>query len=216
MGITERKEREKMQRREAIIDAAEKVFFSRGVEHATMDDVAEAAELSKGTLYLYFSSKEELYMAINLRGFVIITSLFEKAVDTGENGLNKVLRIGQAYVDFYRKYPDYFQALLFYEARELKPAEGDSCAEACFEAGHAPQEILIGAIEEGIRDGSIRPDIDPRLTATILWGQSTGIIQLFITKGRHLEEAHGVHMDEIIREAYRLMGAMLQNTIKPA
>ena len=67
MGITERREREKEQRHNDIIDAAEKVFFSRGLEHATMDNVAVEAELSKGTLYLYFKSKEELYLAILLR-----------------------------------------------------------------------------------------------------------------------------------------------------
>jgi TetR/AcrR family transcriptional regulator len=50
MGITERKEREKEQRRNAIIDAAEKIFFTKGMDNSTMDDVAEEAELSKGTL----------------------------------------------------------------------------------------------------------------------------------------------------------------------
>ena len=64
MGIAERKEREKQQRREEIMQAAEEVFFSKGFEKSTMDDVAEKAELSKGTLYLYFKSKEDLHMAV--------------------------------------------------------------------------------------------------------------------------------------------------------
>ena len=49
MGVAERKEREKEQRRKGILDAAEKVFFKHGVENATMDNVAEEAELSKAT-----------------------------------------------------------------------------------------------------------------------------------------------------------------------
>ncbi|MDL1893205.1 helix-turn-helix transcriptional regulator, partial [Sphingobacteriales bacterium CHB3] len=52
MGIIERKEREKEQRREEIVTAAEKIFFEKGLAIATMDEIAEAAELSKGTLYL--------------------------------------------------------------------------------------------------------------------------------------------------------------------
>ena len=56
MGIAERKEREKLQRRNDIIDAAERLFFQHGFETPTMDDVAREAELSKGTLYLYFKS----------------------------------------------------------------------------------------------------------------------------------------------------------------
>ena len=67
MGIAERREREKDQRRNTILDAAEKVFFSQGINLATMDGVAEEAELSKGTLYLYFKSKEELFLGIACR-----------------------------------------------------------------------------------------------------------------------------------------------------
>jgi TetR/AcrR family transcriptional regulator len=54
MGIVERKEREKEHRKEEILDAAQKVFFERGLVTATMDEIAETAELSKGTLYLYY------------------------------------------------------------------------------------------------------------------------------------------------------------------
>ncbi|MEO8168159.1 MAG: helix-turn-helix domain-containing protein, partial [bacterium] len=60
MGIIERKEREKEHRREDIIAAAQKIFFEKGLPSATMDEIAEAAELSKGTLYLYYKSKEDL------------------------------------------------------------------------------------------------------------------------------------------------------------
>ena len=64
MGIAERKEREKQQRKEEIIQAAESVFYSLGLDQATMDDIAAKAELSKGTLYLYFRSKEDLFFEV--------------------------------------------------------------------------------------------------------------------------------------------------------
>ena len=90
MGTAERREREKEQRRNDIIDAAERVFFNKGLENATMDDVAEHAELSKGTLYLYFKSKEELYLAIHLRGNLILKEMFEAAVKKPKTGIEKV------------------------------------------------------------------------------------------------------------------------------
>lgn len=68
MGIHERKEREKEQRKEEILDAAQRIFFEKGLLAATMDEIAEAAELSKGTLYLYYSSKEDIYLAVMMRG----------------------------------------------------------------------------------------------------------------------------------------------------
>ncbi|NIR14250.1 MAG: helix-turn-helix transcriptional regulator [Desulfobacterales bacterium] len=58
MGIEERKEREKQMRRRQIIDAAEKVFAEKGFSGATIENIAEQAELSPATLYLYFKNKD--------------------------------------------------------------------------------------------------------------------------------------------------------------
>ena len=60
MTASERREREKAQRRQEILDAARQVFFVRGFHSPTMDDVAALAEISKGTIYLYFESKEAI------------------------------------------------------------------------------------------------------------------------------------------------------------
>lgn len=62
MGTKERREREERSRLAAILVAAENVFAARGYHDARMDDIAEAAELAKGTLYYYFKSKDEIYL----------------------------------------------------------------------------------------------------------------------------------------------------------
>ncbi|MBW2589579.1 MAG: TetR/AcrR family transcriptional regulator [Deltaproteobacteria bacterium] len=67
MGIKERKEREKERRKQQITVAAKKVFSDKGFNRATMDDIANEAELSPGTLYLYFKNKEELYASLSVR-----------------------------------------------------------------------------------------------------------------------------------------------------
>jgi len=58
MGISERREREKTERRKAILDCARSLILSQGVQRVSMEDIARKAELSKATVYLYFSSKE--------------------------------------------------------------------------------------------------------------------------------------------------------------
>lgn len=178
MGIAERREREKEQRKNDIIDAAERIFFAKGHENATMDDVAEEVELSKGTLYLYFKNKEDLYLAIHLRGNIILKTLFEKAVNGQKTGIEKTRAIGRAYVEFFHKYPNYFNAMIYYESRDIDFEDQDSVASQCLVVGKSTLEILIEAIITGIKDGSIRPDIDPSKTALSLWGQTTGIIQI--------------------------------------
>ena len=64
MGIQERKKRERERRRQQIMVAAKNVFAQKGFNKATMEDIAKEAELSPGTLYLYFKNKEELYKAL--------------------------------------------------------------------------------------------------------------------------------------------------------
>lgn len=67
MGIQERKERERERRRQQIMVAAKRVFSIKGFNKATMEDIAKEAELSPGTLYLYFKNKDELYASLSLR-----------------------------------------------------------------------------------------------------------------------------------------------------
>jgi TetR/AcrR family transcriptional regulator len=210
LGIQERKEREKEQRKQDIVDAAEKVFFSKGVKNATMDDVAEAAELSKGTLYLYFKNKEELYFAINYRGLCILIDLFNKAFEDGKNGLEKTFLIGKAFLQFSREHADYFNALTYYEVEGVDFSESDSVVCLCDQAGNEAIGILVEAIRTGIQDGSIRTDLDPEKTALILWGMTSGMIQLVAQKGPHLQERHGFPMNAIVDEAFRLMRCILE------
>ena len=64
--IRERKSREKDQRIQSILEAAKKVFFSKGYLKTTMDEIAFEAQISKPTIYQYFNAKEELYSSLML------------------------------------------------------------------------------------------------------------------------------------------------------
>jgi len=211
MGIPERKEREKEQRRNDIVDAAERVFFSKGIWTATMDDVAEAAELSKGTLYLYFKNKEELYYAINLRSLKILVRLFQEAVEQGKTGFDQVFLIGRAFYRFSQEYSQYFNILTYYEIKDVDFTDQESVARQCDMHGQDAIDLLIGAIRTGIQDGSIRPELDPARTAVMLWGLTSGIIQLVALKGGHLQARHGVRMDSLVDETFSVMKCMLEN-----
>ena len=213
MGIVERREREKEQRRNDIIDAAERVFFSKGRATATMDDVAEEAELSKGTLYLYFKSKEELYLAIHLRGLGILKKMFAEAVAKKQTGIGKTRAVGEAYYQFYLDQPDYFNALIYFESLEQAMQEENPVANECIMEGINTLNILVEAINIGIKDGTIRPDVDPVKMAHILWGYTSGLIQLLHLKGNFLREKYHVKNDEMIQYAYDFIRIGLERKI---
>ncbi|MHB8896387.1 MAG: TetR/AcrR family transcriptional regulator, partial [Candidatus Geothermincolia bacterium] len=69
MSVVDRKQKEKLQRRTSIIDAAKELFSQKGYQATTMDEIAEKAELSKGAVYLYFESKDDLYVSLIVEEF---------------------------------------------------------------------------------------------------------------------------------------------------
>ena len=173
MGTAERKEREKLQRRQSIVDAAERVFFSKGYDNSSMDDVAKEAELSKGTLYLYFDSKEDLYGAIVRRG---------------------------AFIQFYYEYPNYHDALMFDNGKATGAGCQWETEVHALDLKKDSNKIFIDAIREGIDDGSIRKDVNPVNMAMLLWGSAMGVLQLIKNKGPLLESLFNVKPEDIINE----------------
>jgi AcrR family transcriptional regulator len=214
MGIAERREREKEQRQNAIIDAAEKIFFSEGVENSTMGEVAAAAELSKGTLYLYFENKNDLYHAIVLRGLNILYEMFAKAVGGEEKGIEKLNAIGQAYFEFHRQFPNYAHAILHHEGHkiELDSKEQSPYIGHCFEAGNRLFQLMQEAVKAGISDGSLRPDLNPLLVSMVMWGHSNGIMQLIESKGEVFSKMLGIgNTEDIMDYSFQLMRCYLEN-----
>src|SRR5208283_3457211 len=123
MSTLKRREKEKKQRRKLILDAAQTLFFSKHYDEITIEEIAERSQLAKGTLYLYFKSKEALYSAVALRGSHIMNAMFKDATDKKQSGLEKGFAIGQAYYEFYKRHPHYFRMLV--EAEKLLVASSD-------------------------------------------------------------------------------------------
>ncbi len=212
MGVAERKEREKVQRRNAIIDAAEKVFFKRGIDQASMDQVAQEAELSKGTLYLYFKSKDELYRAIILRGFIILKRKLKDALVAQETGFQNVISISEAYIQFSREHLGYFNAILHYQNdlfsfRDREPSQVQS-----LEGGNAVIGVLIGAIQKGIQDESIHPEIQEVETAFVLWSQITGLLQVIQRKMSIITYHYKIKQTDLFSTYFSLLEGSLKNS----
>ncbi len=201
MGITERREREKERRKNEILDAAEKVFFTRGVANATMDDVAEKAELSKGTLYLYFPSKQAVYFGLTERALIKLKDYFLNAVHKQKTGIAKVRAIGEAYYRFSKEQRDHFQTIAHWEVAEMAFAD-ETLMLQCHEAGRDVIEILVRALTTGMQDGTIRNDLDPVKTAFLLEGQMTGLIQMISREEKHLKMADNIQPLELVELFY--------------
>lgn len=176
MGTQERKKREKERRRNAIIDAAEEVIFSKGLEQATMTEIARQAELSKGTLYLYFKNKDELYMAITQRGSDILNERLAKLFAGEHTGIELIRMMGETYLDFVQQNPGYYNAFSHYEAlRDAQELQRSQVAQMCEENRQKAMSLMVRALQIGMQDGTIIDSYDPRELAVLIWASTRGI-----------------------------------------
>ena len=180
MGVLLRREREKIQRRNDIIDAAKHVFFKRGLKAATMDQIAKRAELSKGTLYLYFKSKEELYVALLEEGITLFSDLMAGAKKKEHSPEGRIRMLLRAFYTFYAEYPHYYEIMFSLQKGEL-PREKISDEIYLPVQKQAAEAIKFVETEivAGVEAGSFKP-VNAFDITMIIWGMANGI---FTTTG---------------------------------
>jgi AcrR family transcriptional regulator len=101
MGITERREREKAERRKTILESAKELILTQGVERISMEDIAHRAELSKATVYLYFSSKEILLSEICEESAREFFEHLKPFLETNPTGIDALKSFWRGYVELF-------------------------------------------------------------------------------------------------------------------
>lgn len=192
------------------MDAAEQVFFDKGFLGATMDDVAKEAEYTKRTIYAYFDSKDELYTTVALRAFQALTAVIINALsqNSSENGAEKVVHIGQTYLNFALEQPGYFR--IIHQFEQPGTMEKGTLTEACCIEGRRSFDLLISALKEGISDGSIRADLNVIETAFLLNAGLVGCIEMIHYKRNWLDE-YGEKPEELSEAMFGWMIRLIKN-----
>jgi TetR/AcrR family transcriptional regulator len=160
MSITSRREREKQKRLKEIIKAAEKVFFAKGYDRVTMDEIANEAEVNKALLYYYFKNKEALFFAVNLYGVQILHEMYLKCSDLNIDGYGKVKAMVQALYEFSKEHPDYFRIYCYTGTERFQMSDNED-AQEIVDLRTGMWRLMVEAIIAGIQDGTIRSDLDP-------------------------------------------------------
>jgi AcrR family transcriptional regulator len=183
MGVAARREREKLQRRNAIIEAARHLFFEKGYR-TTMDEIADMAELSKGTLYLYFKSKDELYVSVIIEGFRILEKRMQDELSGAEGPEEKVRAILNAFVDHCLENREYFRITQYFLTEDARENTSDELIGAINTGSMRLLEYGAKAFREGMEAGIFRDDIDPIMASVIAWRSTTGILDLAVLDER--------------------------------
>ncbi|HLF29376.1 MAG TPA: TetR/AcrR family transcriptional regulator [Anaerolineae bacterium] len=174
-----RREREKAQRREVILQAAREVFFERGIHHATVDEVAEQAEVSKGTVYLYFNTKETILAHLLLEGLERLVGDLETAFAPAESisAPDRIRRLATAYLKFYQTYPAHFQLMSAFDRGRFQEAIAPDLYSQVLTRSLRGLEWLVRAVEQGRAENTLRAG-DTRQGASLLWAGLNGVLVL--------------------------------------
>lgn len=209
MGYSDRKRQEKEIRRNDIIDAAERVFFAKGFENASMDEVSREAEFSKRTVYIYFNSKEQIYFEIMIRGYRRLIEMIETGFQANppKNALDELHSIFFTFFEFSKNDPEYFKAIMEYETKDSagQPGVKDESKAECYRLGELIFGYLSRALQKGVVEGSLHSGLDTEQAALLLWACTIGIYNTGKKKGDYLKNYHGVDSSQFISDSFQLI-----------
>ncbi len=176
MGIRERKEREKERRRQQILVAAKRVFVGKGFGLATMEDIAKEAELSAGTIYLYFKNKNELYASLCLRVLQYLHMRLEILHNDNEYDLKeKIENIKTAFMDVYEFDPSILKNLFHLQSSDVLKALSPELVNEIKELAQKALDRIASIYQQGVQNG-ICIDHHPSAIADIVWSLFSGVV----------------------------------------
>lgn len=192
MGIRERREKEREQRRSDILRAARIAFSEIGIEHASVERIAQESELGKGTIYLYFKSKEEILLALMVEDMVRLDEMIATVIERGNRSSDKMLGAFDVFHRFADENPLFFKMITHVDIKSI-------CEKALFERlPGSTQELfiqrnqrtyqrLVNVVIEGARTGEFHlrnsPEDTVRMLMTALKGAMIVITHNMVAPG---------------------------------
>lgn len=193
MSSEERRKKEKENRKNSILKAARKLFFERGFKSVTVDLIAAKAEVSKGSIYLYFDSKEEIYTQILISANIERHKEIENFARQEGTASELLLKYARVYVDFFLDNNELFRILMTFmlhsENMNLTEEQNTQLIHTTNENIRTISEIL----QKGVDEGEFSSQIDIRQGQNAIWGLLNGIISLYIYSGAPEKRSERIH-----------------------
>ena len=183
MGLEERRKREKENRKNAILKAARKLFFDKGFRDVTVESIAKKAELSKGSVYLYFKSKEEIYTQILLSDIDKFHKVIANLMQEDQSSSAMLMGLANIYADFFMNDRELFRIMMNYMLNTDHMNLPEEIDHLIVEATNKTVDIIEEIFTMGIRSGEFPPYIDLRQKRNAIWGLLNGTISLHLFTG---------------------------------
>jgi AcrR family transcriptional regulator len=173
MGISARKEREKVEMRRLILDAAHTIFREKGYDGLQIRMIAEAIEYSPATIYLYYKDKNEIFYALQYEAAAVKRDHLLPAMQI-ENPWERMIEFGKRYIDFGMKHPDLYD-LLFITRAPMEHIDNQDF----WSLGLAVHSFFTETIQACV-DQRYFKSTDTETIAYTLWCHAHGLVALFV------------------------------------
>ncbi len=183
-GYKRRREREKEQRRQNILKVAKRLFVEKGFKSVTVANIAEKAELSKGAIYLYFSSKEEIYAQILLTDIERFHKEISQIFNGGKSAADILLDFADAYIDIFLKEREQFRILMNFMLQADNLNLSRETRKQIISEMNRTISLIEKILQYGVDSGELTLEKqDVRKMRNALWGLLNGIISLHLFVG---------------------------------
>jgi AcrR family transcriptional regulator len=213
LGSERRREREKEQRRSAILRSARREFFEKGFRAVTVDSIARRAELSKGAIYLYFKSKEEIYAQILLRDIDKFHDRVETLLDTVKSASDNLRNFAEVYASFFISDRELFRIFMNFMIQHNPVNFTPNINDHIVKSTNQTVAIIEQILQMGVDRGEFPGCHNVRICRNALWGLLNGIIALHLFTGK--EETQEERVRTQVRGGLELFIGGLRSEQKP-
>jgi len=180
MTVKERREREKSETREKILDAARELFVAEGYEGVSMRRVAEKIEYSPTAIYVYFADKQQLFHELCQQDYARLAEVIQSS-EMSLDPIERLKQIGRTYTEFGVRYPNHYKFMFMTPHPPHEPDEEDRAVMGNPEVD--AYAFLKWAVQQAIDAGRLREELqDAELISQTLWASVHGVIALHIAK----------------------------------
>jgi AcrR family transcriptional regulator len=173
MGVKERKERQKLEMKDLILQSAHQLFLDKGFEEVSIRNIAEAIEYSPATIYLYFKDKNEIFYALHGEAFKIFNNHVASIVSI-QDPLERLFALGEKYIQFAFTYPKYYDIMFITES----PMQCDENSED-WKEGESALKFLESIVEDCVKKGHFKKQ-EVKFLSFSIWSFMHGMCSLFL------------------------------------
>lgn len=193
MGLLERRGKEKDSRKKLILKSARTLFFKKSFNRVTVDEIAKYSELGKGSIYLYFNSKEEIYAQILLNDIDTFKQQVSVLFDKETTASDLLTEFSCIYVDFFLNDSELFRILMTYMLQPAKMNLNENLNSQILTANAGSIDAIGRILELGVASKEFPADIDIKQNQNAIWGLLNGIISLYIFSGAQIKRTERIY-----------------------